>query len=168
MAPKGKTASATSADYTAADSSCSDTQSTDSASDNIRLVMEQLQSPHTQMDEHARTLSELLRRDALRDHPVSIGTATPSLVDAPYKLTGDFVYAPQREQRHIGNTSRRYTIDPDFVAMTADSATDFDGDSFSRSFRMDAPLMPKTCDFKFGSGIFSRFCRLKRPHSFHR
>jgi carbonic anhydrase/acetyltransferase-like protein (isoleucine patch superfamily) len=42
----------------------------------------------------------------------------------------------------------RFTIDHEFVAMTADWATYFDGDSFSRSFRMDAPLMPKTGELK--------------------
>jgi hypothetical protein len=168
MAPKGKTGSATSADNTVADSSRSDTQSVDSASDCIRLVMEQLQSLHTRMDEEARTQSELLRRDALRDHPVAIGTTAPSPIDAPYKLTGKFVLAPQREQTHSSSTNRLFTIDPDFVAMTADWATDFDDDSFSRSFRMDAPLMPKTCDFKLWKRDFLSFLSIERPHSFHR
>jgi hypothetical protein len=103
MAPKGKAGSATSADNTAADSSRSDTKSADSASDNIRLVMEQLQSLHTGMDEHARTQSELLRRDALRDHPIAIGiVATPHL-DTPYMLPCEFVSTLQREQTHRGS-----------------------------------------------------------------
>jgi hypothetical protein len=38
---------------------------------------------------------------------------------------------------------------------------DFDGDSFSRSFRMDAPLMPKTDDFKFWKRDFLSFLSLK-------
>jgi hypothetical protein len=142
--------SAASADNTAADSIRSDTQSIDPASDIICLIKEHLQSLNTQMDAQARTHSELLRRDALRDYPVAIGTAATPLVDTPYMLTGELVHAPQREHAHIGsNNNRRFTIDHDFVAMTADWATVFDGDSFSRSFRTDAPLMPKTCVFKF-------------------
>jgi hypothetical protein len=80
-------------------------------------------------------------------------------------LTGEFMHAPQREQTHSGSTSRRFTIDSDFVAMTADWATDFDGDYFSRSFRMHAPLMPKTGSLNFGSEIFFRFYLLRRRHS---
>jgi hypothetical protein len=130
MAPKRKPTPAASDDNTAAGSSRSDTQSADSGSDNIRLVMEQPQLLHAEMDEQARTQSELLRRDAQRDHPVAIGTAAHAPVDTPYMLTGEFVPAPQREHTHIGSNSRRFTIDPNFVAMTADWATEFDGDSF--------------------------------------
>jgi hypothetical protein len=72
------------------------------------------------MDEQARTQSGLLRRDALRDHPVAIGTAATPHVDTPYMLAREYVPAPQREQTHRGSKSRRFTIDPDFVAMTAD------------------------------------------------
>jgi hypothetical protein len=97
MAPKAKPAPAASADGTAADSSRSDTPSADSANDSICLVMEKLQLIHTRMDDHARTRSELLRRDALRDHPVAISTAATPHVDAPYRLTDDSVHAPQRE-----------------------------------------------------------------------
>jgi hypothetical protein len=161
MAPKGNMASAASSDNTAAYSSRSDTQSADSASDNIRLVMEHLQALHTRMDEQARTQSELLHRDALRDHPIAIGTAATPHVDTPYMLTGEFVRATQRKQTHRGSNKLRFTIDPDFVAMTADWATDFDGDSFSRSFRMDAPLMPKTGDFKLMKRDFLSFISIK-------
>jgi hypothetical protein len=97
MAPTAKPGPAASADNTAADSNRSDTQSTDSANDNIPVVVEQLQLLHTRMDKHARDQSEMLRRDTLRDHPVAIGTAAPSPVDAPYRLTCEFVPAPQRE-----------------------------------------------------------------------
>jgi hypothetical protein len=45
--------------------------------------------------------------------------------------------------------------------MTADRATDFDGDSFFRSFRMDAPLMPKTGDFKLWKRDFLSFLSIK-------
>jgi hypothetical protein len=109
----------------------------------------------------ARTQSELLRRDALRDHPVAIGAATNPLVDAPYRLAGEFVHAPPHEPAHSGITSRRHTIDPEFVAMTADCATTFDGDSFSRSFCMDAPLMPKTGEFKAWKRDFQSFLSIK-------
>jgi hypothetical protein len=63
-------------------------------------------------------------------------------------LNGDFVSVPQREQTSQGGHNRRFTIDPGFVAMTADHATAFDGDFFTRSLRMDAPMMPKTSDLK--------------------
>jgi hypothetical protein len=95
------------------------------------------------MDDQARTQSEILCRDALFEHPVAIGATANPLVDAPYRPTRDFVPDPPHEPAHSGSTSRRHTIDPGFVALTADSATNFVGDSFSRSFRMDAPLMPK-------------------------
>jgi hypothetical protein len=167
MAPTGKTAFATSADNTAADSSHLDTQSADSAGDNIRLVMEQLQLLHTRMDEQAHTQSKMVRRDALRDHPVAIDTTAPSRVDAPYMLTGEFAPAPQREQTHSRSTSRKFKTDPDFVAMTEDLATDFDGDYFSRSFHMDAPLMPKTGEFKLSKRDCFRFYRLRRLPSSH-
>jgi hypothetical protein len=84
----------------------------------------------------------------LRDHPVIIGTASTPPIDTPYKLPGEFMPAPHREQTHIGSNNRRFTIDHDFVAITTDWATDFDGDSFFLSIRMDAPLMPKTGEFK--------------------
>jgi hypothetical protein len=148
MAPKAKPAPAASADDTAADSSRSDTLFADSASDSIRLVMEHLQLLHARMDNQARTQSEMLCRDALRDHPVAISIATTPHVDASFMLATEIVHAPQHEQTHRGSTSRRHTIDPDFVAMTADWAKNFDGDSFSRSFRMAAPLMPKTGELK--------------------
>jgi hypothetical protein len=126
-----------------------------------RHRVRRLQSLHTRMDEHARTRSEMLRRDALRDHPVSIGPASTPHVDTPYMLPGEFMHASQREQTNIGSNNRRFTIDPDFVAMTADWATDFDGDSFSRSFRMDAPLMPETGEFKTWKHDFLSFISIK-------
>jgi hypothetical protein len=162
MAPKSKPAPAASADDTIADSSRDATLSVDSAGDSTRLVMEQLQLLHARMDDHARTQSELLRRDALRDHPVAISTtAANSPVDAPYKPTWEFVLAPPHEPAHSGTTGRRHTIDPEFVAMTADKATHFDGDLFSRSFRMDAPLMPKTGEFKAWKRHFMSFLSIK-------
>jgi hypothetical protein len=51
MAPKAKPAPAASANDTFADSSHSDIPFADSASDNIRLVMEQLQLLHARMDD---------------------------------------------------------------------------------------------------------------------
>jgi hypothetical protein len=45
--------------------------------------------------------------------------------------------------------------------MTADWATNFDGDSFSQSFRMDAPLMPKTGEFKVWKRDFLSFLSIK-------
>jgi hypothetical protein len=45
--------------------------------------------------------------------------------------------------------------------MTADWATDFDGDSFSRSFRMDAPLMPKTGESILWKRNFLSFLSIK-------
>jgi hypothetical protein len=161
MAPKSKPAPAVSADDTVADSSRSDTTSADSASDNIRLVMEQLQLLHARMDDHARTQSELFRRDALRDHPVIISSAADPHVDGPFMHASEFVHAPTHEQSHHGIASRRPTIDPDFVAMTADWATNFDGDSFSGTFRMDAPLMPKTGEFKTWKRDFVSFLYIK-------
>jgi hypothetical protein len=131
----------------------------------IRLFREQLHALNTRLDEHAMTKSELVRRDALCDHPVAIHTAATTRVDAPYKLIGYFVHAPQCERIHKRSNGRRLTIDLDFVAQTADKATDFDGDSFSRSFRMDSPLMPKTAYLNSGSATSSRFCHLKRAHS---
>jgi hypothetical protein len=44
--------------------------------------MEQLKLLHARMDDKARTLLELLRRDALRDHPVAISTTATPHVDA--------------------------------------------------------------------------------------
>jgi hypothetical protein len=161
MAPKAKPAPAASADDTAADSNGSDTPSVDSACDNIRMLMEQLQLLHARMDDQARTHSELLRRDALRDHPVAINTAATPPVDASFKLASEFVLAPQHEQTRRGDTNRRHTIDLDFVAMTADWATNIDGDSFSRSFRMDAPLMPKTGELKVWKRDFVSFLSIK-------
>jgi hypothetical protein len=83
MAPKSKPAPTASADDTIADYSRSATPTADSASDNIRLVMEQLQLLHARKDDEARTQSELLRRDALRDHPAAIITAADPHVDGP-------------------------------------------------------------------------------------
>jgi hypothetical protein len=144
MAPKSKPAPAASADDTAAASSHCDPPSANSASDNIRLVMEQLQLLHARMDDQARMQSELLRRDALRDHPVAIDSGANPPVDGPYMPTSAFVPAPIHEQPHFGTASRRHMIDPGFVAMTSDWGNNFDDDSFSRSFRLEAPLMPKT------------------------
>jgi hypothetical protein len=45
--------------------------------------------------------------------------------------------------------------------MTADWATNFDGDSFSRSFCMDAPLMHKTGEFKVWKRDFMSFLSIK-------
>jgi hypothetical protein len=45
--------------------------------------------------------------------------------------------------------------------MIADWATNFDGDSFSRSFRMDAPLMPRTGEFKTWKRDFLSFLSIK-------
>jgi hypothetical protein len=50
--------------------------------------------------------------------------------------------------------------------MTADWATDFDGDSFSLSFRMDAPLMPKTGEFKLMKRDFLSFLSIKAMSSY--
>jgi hypothetical protein len=123
--------------------------------------MEQLQLLHARMDDHARTQSEILRRDALRDHPVVISTTADPHVDGTFSLASEFVPAPTHEQTHHGSANRRHTIDPDFVAMTADWATNFDGDSFSRSFRMDAPLVPKTGEFKNWKRDFLSFLSIK-------
>jgi hypothetical protein len=113
------------------------------------------------MDGQTRTQSEVLRRNALRDHPAAISTAANPPVDAPYIHTGEFVLAPPHEPAHSGRTGRGHTIDPEFVAMTADWATNFDGDSFSRSLRMDAPLMPKTGEFKAWKRDFLSFLSIK-------
>jgi hypothetical protein len=115
------------------------------------------------MNKHAKTRSELVRRIALSDHPVALHTspATTS-IDAPYMSIGAFLLAPLREPIPHGNNNRRFTtIDPDFVAQTADHAIAFEGDSFSRSFRMDAPLMPKTGDFKIWKRDFLSFLSYK-------
>jgi hypothetical protein len=75
---------------------------------------------------------------------------------------GAFLLAPLREPIPHGNSSRRFTtIDPDFVAQTAEYATAFDGDPVSRSFRMDAPLMRKTADFKIWKRDFLSFLSYK-------
>ena len=80
MAPKSKPAPPASAADSAADSGTCDTPSADSAGDSIGLVMEQLQLLHARMDDQDRTQSELLRRDALRNHPAPIDAAPPPLV----------------------------------------------------------------------------------------
>jgi hypothetical protein len=113
------------------------------------------------MDNQARTQSELLRRDALRDHPVAISTAADPPIDGPFRPPSEFVPAPTHEQSQHGSASRRPTIDPDVVAMTADWATNFDGDSFYRSFRMEAPPMPKTGEFKVWKLGFLSFLSIK-------
>jgi hypothetical protein len=113
------------------------------------------------MDDHARTQSELLRRDAMRDHRVAIDAGANPHVDDLYMPASTFVPAPTYEQSPHGNASRRPTIDPEFVAMTADWATNFDGDSFSRSFRMDAPLMPWTGEFNTWKRDFLSFLSIK-------
>jgi hypothetical protein len=118
---KGKPGSAASTDNIADAPGRSEIQSAYSPRENIRLVMEQLQALHTRMDEHAKTQSELLRQNALRDHPVAIhNNASTTLVDTPDKLTWDFVHPPQRKQTPQGGNRRRLTIDPYFVAQTAD------------------------------------------------
>jgi hypothetical protein len=123
MAPKGKPGSAQSADNTA---DAPGIQSADSACDTIRSVM----------DEHAMTLPER------HNYLVAIHTAsTTPVVDAPYMLNTDFVPVPPREETHQGGDIRRFIIDNDFVAQTADQATAFNGDFLSWSFRMDEPLM---------------------------
>jgi hypothetical protein len=126
------------------------------------MVMEQLHATHTRMDEHAKTLLELHRRDALRDHPVDIhnGSSTTPIA-TPYRNNRDLLPAPQREQTPYGSNNRRFIIDPKFVAHTVDHATAFDGDSFSRSIRMDAPFMPRTGDSKFWKLDFMSFLSLK-------
>jgi hypothetical protein len=87
------------ADTTADAPGRNDNQSADHACDNIRMVMKHLHAVHTRMDKHAKTQSELLRRDALRDHPVTIHAAsTTALVPAPYRNTREFLSTPQREQ----------------------------------------------------------------------
>jgi hypothetical protein len=128
------------------------------------MVMEQLQLLHARMDDQDRTQSELLRRDAMRNHPVAIDAAAPPPVDNQYRAASDYVPAPTYEQSAHGSASRRPTIDPEFVAMTADWATNFDGDSFSRSFRMDAPLMPRTGEFKTWKRDFLSFHQLRGMH----
>jgi hypothetical protein len=161
MAPKSKPAPTASAVDSAADSGTCDTPSVDSAGDSIRLVMEQLQLLHARMDDQARTQSELLRRDAMRDQPVAIDAGATPPVDNRYMPASSFVPAPTFEQSPHGSASRRPTIDPEFVAMTADWATSFDGDSFSRFFRMDAPLMPRTGEFKTWKRDFQSFLSIK-------
>jgi hypothetical protein len=79
----------------------------------------------------------VLLQDCTR-HTVALG---------PHKSIGAFLYAPHPEPAPQGSSNRRLTVDSDFVAHTADEAAIFDGDSFSWSFRMDAPPMPKTGDF---------------------
>jgi hypothetical protein len=123
--------------------------------------MEQLQLLHARMDDQARTQSELLRRDAMRDHPVAIDAGATPHVDNLYMHASDFVPTPTYEQSPHGSASRRPTIDPEVVAMIADWATNFDGDSFSRSFRMDAPLKPRTREFKTWKRDFLSFLSIK-------
>ena len=161
MAPKSKPAPTGSAVDSAADSGTCDTPSADSAGDSIRLVMEQLQLLHARLDDQDRTQSELLRRDALRNHPAPIDAAPPPPVANQYRPTSASVPAPMFEHSLHKNASRRPTINPEFVAMTADWATNFDGDSFSRSFRMDAPLMPRTGEFKTWKRDFLSFLSIK-------
>jgi hypothetical protein len=114
------------------------------------------------MDDQARTHSELLRRDEMRDHPVAIDAGANPLVGGMYMRASDFVPAPTYEQSHHGNANRRPTIDPEFVAMTADWATNFDGDSFPPSFRMDATLMSRTGEFETWKRDFLSFLSIKR------
>jgi hypothetical protein len=97
----------------------------------------------------------------MRDHPVAIDAGANPPVDDLYKLTSDFVPAPTYKHSPHGSASRRSTIDPEFVAMTAEWATNFDGDSLSRSFRMDAPLMPRTGEFKTWKRDFLSFLSIK-------
>ena len=161
MAPKSKPAPTASAADSGVDSGTCDTPLPDSAGDSIRLVMEQLQLLHARMDDQDRTQSELLRRDALRDHPVPIDTAPFQPVPNQYRPASAPVPTPVHEHPLHSSASRRPTIDPEFVAMTADWATNFDGDSFSRSFRMDAPLMPRTGEFKTWKRDFLSFLSIK-------
>jgi hypothetical protein len=72
-----------------------------------------------------------------------------------------FVPAYVHEPTHSGTASRRHTIDPEFIAMTADWGNNFDGDSFSRSIRLEAPLMPKTGEFKTWKRDFLSFLSIK-------
>jgi hypothetical protein len=81
--------------------------------------MEHLQSLHTRMNEQTRTQSELVRRDALRDHPVAIGTATTPPVDAPYMLASEFVPASQRGEIRI---AERCATQPPSVGHLSDVA----------------------------------------------
>ena len=111
MAPKSKPAPTASAADSAADSGTCDTPSADSAGDIIRLVMEQLQLLHARMDDQDRTQSELLRRDALRNHPAPIDAAPPPLVANEYRPTNDAVHAPTLESSLHDSASRRPTID---------------------------------------------------------
>jgi hypothetical protein len=51
--------------------------------------MEQVQAMRTRLDEHAKTMPELLRRDALRDHPAAITTESAAThVAANFGSTG--------------------------------------------------------------------------------
>jgi hypothetical protein len=59
--------------------------------------MEQLQLLHARMDDQDRTESELLRRDAMRDHPVAIDAGTTPHVDNQYMHASSFVHAPTFE-----------------------------------------------------------------------
>jgi hypothetical protein len=53
---------------------------------------------HTRMDEQAKTRSKLLRKDALRDHPVVIHIdLTATSIAAPYMNIEDFFHGPRRE-----------------------------------------------------------------------
>jgi hypothetical protein len=61
----------------------------------------------------------------------------------------DFLHALRRESTQQGSTNRRFIIDLDFVAQTVYQATNFDGDSFTRSFCNVVPVMP--VNVKYGS-----------------
>jgi hypothetical protein len=161
MAPKRKTASGALADI-ASDLPRQGESGPFSplAVDNIRVVMEPLHAFHTRFDEHAKTKSEQLRRDALRDHPTAITIdSAATYVAANYMSTSDYLPPPSRPVPAHRGLSQRFTIDHAFAAQTVYKATDFDGDSLARSFRMDAPLMPKTGEFKSWKRDFPPFCR---------
>jgi hypothetical protein len=75
--------------------------------------MEQLQALHTRLDERAKALSELLRRDALRDHPAAITTDSAAThVAANYMSTCDYPPPCPRAVPAHGRPRQRFTIDP--------------------------------------------------------
>jgi hypothetical protein len=82
-------------------------------------------------------------------------------VAATYRSIGDSITAPRRETSLQGSNNRRFTIDPDLVAQTVSHATNFDGVSFSRSFRMDVLLIPKTGDLKIWKRDFVSFLSME-------
>jgi hypothetical protein len=107
----------------------------------------------------------MLHRDALRDHPAAITTDSAAThVADDYKSTCNYLPPSPSPVPAHSEPNQRFAIDPTFVAHTVYKVAQFDGDSFARSFRMDAPLMPQTGDFEFGSVTFCPFRRLKLRH----